>query len=348
MFNDGEREENLNTRLAVQEALSWLRQFGLRGAVVQEPVVDRTVDAFVQVRAGSGATRTYAADLKRSVRPELASALHPHAELPTLILARSITERAAEVLRARDIDYLDEAGNAHLAWDDVLIDVRGRRVPERPRSAYSPRGRKAFGRAGLQVGFALLSWPHLAAAPLRRLASVSGVSLGSTKMIVDDLSTAGYLYEVAGKRRLTGTGELLSRWSEAYSITLAPALALGEFSVPDISWWRTAEEELTGAGVQVGGEAAASLLDPRLVPASLTLYAEEIPLALVGRHRLARANGLGNVSIRRRFWAMPGDAWIVPTPLVYADLLASGDPRQREHADRIRIDDDRLADLTRG
>lgn len=91
---------------------------------------------------------------------------------------------------------------------------------------------------------------------------------------------------------------MLNRWSEAYSIILDPALSLGEFSTSDLSWWRRSERELLQLGVQVGGEAAASLLDSYLHPSSLTLYVDELPVQLIGRHRMTRAEGNGNVHVR--------------------------------------------------
>jgi hypothetical protein len=179
---------------------------------------------------------------------------------------------------------------------------------------------------------------------------MSGVSLGTVKTVIDELARAGYLYERGNERRLARGAELLDRWSEAYSISLDATLALGEFAAADLSWWRDAEDELLSLGVQVGGEAGASLIDPHLRPASLTLYATQLPVQLIGRHRLARAENDGNVHIRTRFWKEPfpeREPWIVPSPLIYADLLASGDPRQREHGDRIRSGDDRLKRIDR-
>ncbi|UJW35441.1 hypothetical protein L3Q67_17620 [Saccharothrix sp. AJ9571] len=316
-----------------------LDEFGLRG----EPSAGG-----LEITTSRGVTWTYGLRVQPRLTPELATAVHVPDSPPTLVVAPSISEPVAERLRARGIDYLDTAGNAHLAWGDVLIDVRGRRKPAVRRPQVSARGARAFGRAGLKVGFVLLSWPEMASEPLRALARASGVSLGTAQMAVDELATAGYLYEGADGRRLTRGGELLNRWSEAYSIALGPALALGEFSAEDLSWWRNSESELVRAGVQVGGEAAACLIDPHLRPASLTLYVEQTPLALIGKHRMVRAEGTGNVHLRQRFWQVPGvDTWTVPSTLVYADLLASGDPRQRDHGDRIRTSDDRLTRLDR-
>ncbi|WP_370946986.1 type IV toxin-antitoxin system AbiEi family antitoxin [Amycolatopsis sp. cg5] len=304
--------------------------------------------AVVELAVKSGAAQRYGVEFRGRVTAELATALHFSSSLPPLLLTGHVGEPVAEVLRARGIDYADSAGNAHLVWDDVRIDVRGRRKPVNSTGRTSPRGAGAFGRAGLRVLFVILSWPEAAAYPYRRLAEMSGVSLGTVKTVIGELAGAGYLYERGDERRLARGAELLDRWSEAYSITLDAALALGEFAAADLSWWHDAEADLLSQGVQVGGEAGASVIDPHLRPASLTLYADGLPARLIGRHRLARAENDGNVHIRTRFWQAPvPESWIVPSPLIYADLLASGDPRQREHGDRIRSSDDRLKRIDR-
>ena len=123
---------------------------------------------------------------------------------------------------------------------------------------------------------------------------------------------------------------------------------LATFAVDDTRWWEGADIELADAGVQLGGELAASLLDPHLHPTTATLYAETIPATLIAQRQMRRDEEGGTVPVRRRFWRMPDDApRLVPVPLIYGDLAASGDPRQREHADRLRGHDDRLTRLDR-
>jgi hypothetical protein len=334
----------------VSEARERLGELGLRGEMLSadhtEPGDRVRLDSLLRLEAGSGATRTYGVEVKPRLTPELATSISLSTQVPALLVTTYVSEPVAERLRARGIDYVDTAGNAHLAWGDVLVDVRGRRNPAVPRSRTSPSGAGAFGRAGLRVVFVLLSWPDLAAQPYRVLAGASGASLGTVKAVIHELSGAGYLYRGPEGRRVARGGELLDRWSEAYSITLHTGLTLGEFSVDDLSWWPDSESEMRSLGIQVGGEAGAGLIDPHLRPASLTLYAEQIPARFLARHRMVRADGGGNVHIRERFWHVPEPgSWIVPSPLVYADLLASGDPRQREHGDRIRTIDDRLVRL---
>ncbi|WP_370970947.1 type IV toxin-antitoxin system AbiEi family antitoxin [Amycolatopsis sp. cg9] len=350
MFNSNEHALSLNAESFPSLLRDLLGELGLRSELLAADDAEREGngrgDAVLRLATRAGATRTYLVEVRHRLTPELATSISVPARLPALLVASYVSEPVAERLRARGIDYVDTAGNAHLAWDDVLVDIRGRRKPAVPRSRTSPSGSGAFGRAGLRVLFVLLSWPEMAARPYRVLAEASGVSLGTVKTVIDELTAAGYLYQGAEDRRLARGGELLDRWSEAYSITLHGSLALGEFSVDDLSWWPDSESEMRSLGIQVGGEAGAGLIDPHLRPASLTLYAGQLPARLIGRHRMAQVEGRGNVHIRKRFWHVPGaESWLVPSPLIYADLLASGDPRQREHGDRIRTIDDRLVRL---
>ncbi|WP_167756428.1 MULTISPECIES: type IV toxin-antitoxin system AbiEi family antitoxin [unclassified Amycolatopsis] len=358
MFSSDEHAGLLNAMGWPAEVRARLEELGLRVEVLDAEASapdgprGHQMDAVVRLTTESGAVRTYGVEIKRRMTAELATAVHFPSALPPLLFTAHLGDPVAERLRARGIDYVDTAGNAHLAWDDVLIDVRGRRKPAASAGRASMRGAGAFGRAGLQVLFVLLSWPEVTGFSYRLLAALSGVSLGTVKTVIDELTNAGYLYQAGGERRLARGAELLDRWSEAYTITLEPALALGEFEAADLSWWRNSQEALFSLQAQVGGEAGASLLDPHLRPASLTLYVESLPVRLIGQHRMARAEKDGNVHIRTRFWKEPApqpwsESWIVPSPLIYADMLASGDPRQREHADRIRSSDDRLKRIDR-
>jgi hypothetical protein len=88
-----------------------------------------------------------------------------------------------------------------------------------------------------------------------------------------------------------------------------------------------------------------------LRPASVTFYVTSTPTQLIRRHRLLPASAEeGNVHVRRRFWAdqvIASDDGFVPATLVYADLAASGEPRLREHAERLRRTDARFVELDR-
>jgi hypothetical protein len=138
-------------------------------------------------------------------------------------------------------------------------------------------------------------------------------------------------------------------------LSLAASLHLGYYRTPDPEWWLAARADLQAAGVYLGGEAAASELDSHLRPAGAVLYGQELPVRLLARYRCRKAAAAedANVIVRRKFWTAPGSgsadvgAGLVPAVLVYADLLVSGEPCQREHAERLRRLNDRLERLDR-
>ena len=69
-----------------------------------------------------------------------------------------------------------------------------------------------------------------------------------------------------------------------------------------------------------------------LRPGTATFYGNRIDPRLLLEQRL-RPNVEGNVEILRRFWAFEDDKpGLVPTLLIYADLLAIGDARCLEAA----------------
>ena len=93
----------------------------------------------------------------------------------------------------------------------------------------------------------------------------------------------------------------------------------------------------------LGGEPAADRLTRYLKPGIITLYVRGAPRPLnemVVRHRL-RTDPAGPVEVLDAFWPadiaadQPG---LAPTPLIYADLLATGDARCIETAKLIYDD----------
>ncbi len=190
-----------------------LDEHGLRlNVLTQESAEhDRHVDLVARIDAGSRGSRRYEVELRTRVTRANATALRPTPG-PLLVIAPHISRDVAGTWRALGIDYVDHSGNMRLDWDQMLIDIQGR-PPRKDESIQSRRFGRAFTSAGSQVVFALLSWPSIAAAPLRAIAETSGTSLGTTQIVIAELESAGYIYVRDGQRTLTRTGELLSRWA---------------------------------------------------------------------------------------------------------------------------------------
>lgn len=270
-----------------------------------------------------------------------------------LVLGPRITERSAALLRKLKINYLDEAGNASIRFDTVLIDVRGRRPAVKPSLAKGSSDKRSgavnlFSTKRAQVIFVLLQWPELANTQVRIIAHAAQVSLGQVHDTLSLLQELGYLDSVSSSsRRLRRTSELLDLWASSYASGLRSSVSLYELegSSPDFQQgldWR----------IFVSGEAA---VPEYLRPETLTLYIEK-PSAkeLIVANRW-RSGPNPNVFLQRRFWNDPHEeetpfsnsSKVLPAPavLVYADLLASSDSRQKNVAQLFREENVELRKL---
>lgn len=325
-----------------------LAGLGADGEWEDDPRGDSRADGRISVTVPGVGTRSYVVEVRSRLTPSSATAVRQGGDEPLMLVAPHVSDGVGAILREISVDYVDMAGNGSIRWPGVHIDVRGRRAVASA-STGSGRGSKAFTRAGLQVLFVLLTEPTAADATLRQLAELSGTSLGTVQGVVGHLGETGAVVQTPSGRRLHRPGRLLDRWVEGYATRLAPSLHIRSFRAEHSDWWAAARED--DPDLLVGGEAAAAALDPMLRPASVTFYVTGTPTQLVRRHRLVPASAQeGNVHVRRRFWADEGIVTregLVPTTLVYADLVTSGEPRLLEHAERLRRTDARLVELDR-
>jgi len=328
--------------LVLDKALSHLREIGLdvqaevgrdnpQALVLRRPEGNLRYEPHIVLRAGASTAH-----------------LAPTSHLSPLMIAPFINPSTADAWRRQEIDFVDTAGNMFLHGPGLLIDVRGRPRPHDVVSA--PKTMRLFKNSGLRIIFVLLCDPKLAALPYREIAHFSGTSLGTVHAVFAELEASGYLSGGEAGRRIRRSHALFKRWVDAYALDLSPRLKVAAFDAPDSGWWQRATESVRDSGGQWGGEVAAHLLGSRLRPARATIYAPAIPSKLVIQQRFRRAPDAGDVEIRERFWSLQlqPDSPTVPTPLIYADLVASGDPREIEAAEYLRENDEALRRLTEG
>lgn len=302
---------------------------------------DDAVDATVTLEVGTERHR-YDVVCKTGLRPgtigALANRVHTHSR-PCLLVTDYVSPATGERLRQLGIPFVDVAGNAWIEEPPVVIRVEGRKKPAEPTAAVRHR---PFTASGVKVVFALLTDPSLFAAPTRSIAETSGTSPGTVSWVMSGLRDGGYVIETGKgrglKRRPRKLVALLDEWAPAYARTLAPKLTLGRYAVPadaGCDWWRGVEWH-TYNGATLSGEPAAALWTNYLHPGSFTIYADRLPAKLIAQMGLER-DDRGSIEFRQRFWAFrwadrPNEAL---APLVYADLLATDEPRCVETARMI-------------
>ena len=264
---------------------------------------------------------------------------------PVLALGARITPRNADHLRGAGINYFDEAGNAHLAFRDTLIDVRGR-TASTPKELRKPtKSASLFTEKRSQVILAIISWPDLLAARLQDLARAAGVSVSFTQKTLVALEAANYL-DSFGPRdagSLRNIDSLIDGWSAAFSSGLGSRENTRTFrgeldpsALPD-----------DGPPLYLSGEAVAPWIKKHL---TWTIYADGIPRDAARTGRWVSDELAPTIFVREKFWSEPVPAetfarkrvLVAPPLLVYADLVASGDSREREAAHHLRNNNARL------
>jgi hypothetical protein len=287
-------------------------------------------DAWVRLAMGE-TTIELPVLVRRDVTPETLGAIaHRMAQWggKALLIAGYVPPAMADALRAMGTAFLDGAGNAFIDVAPLFIWVKGQRKRV-PAEAQEPLGR-AFQPRGLQVLFALLCNPGLVDRPYREIAAHAQVAHGTVGWVMAELPQLGFMGGMKGHRRLVQGERLLAQWVEAYARTLRPKLLLGRYAAEKLDWAQGAEVE--PYGLLLGGEPAGERLTGYLKPATATFYGEQVDPRFLAAHRL-RKDPAGRVEFRRRFWAFEAEEpHLVPTILVYADLLAIGDGRCLETA----------------
>lgn len=265
--------------------------------------------------------------------------LQPFGMQGVLVTPYLTAELANHCREKLDLQFIDTAGNAYLRAPGLYVLIRGER-PHGP--AATTIGTRGGGTATwLRVVFALLCKPALLNAPYREIVTVADVALGAIGWVFFDLHRRGYI--TGGKRthnrRLLEPGRLLEEWVTNYPIKLRPKLNPRRFRAQDPNFWQHAN---LPKGALWGGEVAGHKLTGHLRPATCTIYMDpaegsEGITRLVQNHRL-RADPGGEVEILDKFWRLPAGETpdLVPPLLVYADLVATLDPRNFEIAVRIR------------
>ena len=270
-----------------------------------------------------------------------------------LVLGETIRPRLRQKLRERGIMHADRRGNCFVQASGVMIDVRGATIKK---PSLRTTGRKTkptvslFTPSRSKVIAMILSAPELLGGSVRETAYVAQVSTATVSQTLNLLVRTGYLGRVQTGYRFEDFEGLLSAWSREYTTGLGARLQLfrGDGDVRRLS-------EMHPNGWISGEQAVPELL---ISGQTVHLYApdEKALTQLVQRGRLS-SNNDGLIVVRSSFWHANGGLgemekrnsshlqiesafgnWLkAPAAIVYADLLAGGDPRLDEVAEDLKL-----------
>lgn len=326
------------------------RETGLRLDVTQREVRigDRQVDIYIRFEPGD---RTLAVEIKKwAQHVNLGAVINQVKQLPQegLLVADYVNPQMADKLRKAGVQFIDGAGNAYFNQPPVYVFATGNRQAEPHFMPTKEGAKRAFEPKGLMVIYAFLLDPELINAPYREIAERAGVAVGTVAAVLKGLKAVGMIRGTGDKqpRRLTHYHKLLDRWVEAYPEKLKPKQLVGEFVANDPDWWE--KIDIRNYDGYWGGEIAGAKYTGHLTPAVATVYVpDHARTRLLRDARLHKATewieaGGGMVEIYRPFWPEPGDnndtevsEGLVPPLLAYADLVATGDARNLDVAQRI-------------
>jgi hypothetical protein len=257
-----------------------------------------------------------------------------------ILIADYVNPKMADRLREADVQFMDTAGNAYIKTPTHHVRIKGNRNPVTAAQGTRPRRLRGFTAAGLRVTYQLLCKPDLVGAPYREIAAESGVALGTVGNVIDDLAAAGFLVVRNDERRLVRTQKMLETWVDRYPAALRTKLQLGVFQSQSMDWWR--KFPILDFRACWGGEIAAAHYTRYLRPVVATVYVPRQHQAkLISAARLKKAAYQrfepGTVELLTPFWPLDQASQNphVHPILAYADLIATGDPRNVEVARKL-------------
>lgn len=264
-----------------------------------------------------------------------------------LLITLTANNETIKLLKNLNVNFIDAAGNAYIKVPPLYINIKGQKITRldlahpietkrAPENNFAVGNTGIFQTAGLQVIFTLLCNPGLERNPIREIAEMANVAVGTVHVTMKQLEKHGFLVtdEIQGKK-LVNKKKLLREWTLGYPEKIKPKYFTGKYQIDNPEIIKTIDLKYFGA--LLGGETAAAQLTNYLRPLIHMVYIGDKLGEFILRNRLKK-NLNGNIEIVKKFWNFIDDNEInniVPAILVYTDLITTGDPRNIETANII-------------
>lgn len=284
----------------------------------------------------NGKQHRYLADIKKVDRIAVINQVKQQfaeAALPSILVAPRISAELADYCREVGVQFIDASGNAYLQTPEVLVFVTGQRLANNIALQQVIEEKNVATKASAaRLTFVFLCQPELLNASYRVLSHLAGIALGTIGPCFSELARRQFITNTKGSRRFLDRDRLMNEWATSYATNLRQRLAPRRFRAADRDWWK--QVDITRFDAVWGGEVAADKLTNYLKPEKITVYMNPATMrqrlsAMVVENKL-RADPQGDIEVLEKFWDFPSDQAqrdIAPPLLAYADLIASGEPR---------------------
>jgi len=245
-----------------------------------------------------------------------------------LLITEYVNPELMKTMEENEINFMDAAGNAYIKVPPLFIKIKGNRIG----GAIKPGIVKiTFHTAALQIIFTILCNPGMERNPMRKIAEQADVAVGTVHRTLKELKRQGYLLNRNNRDNvIINKEDLLERWVTLYAEKLKPKYLAGRYEIRN----ELIEDlNLEKYDALWGGEEAGAKLTNYLRPFIYTIYIGNRQGEFILRNRLRR-DPKGNLILMKKFWRFENYGYVdmVHPILVYADLLATGDPRNIETA----------------
>lgn len=239
-----------------------------------------------------------------------------------------INRNICEQLKNNNIMFADAAGNVFLKGENLYIYAIG----NRPEKALNTAEFQKMNTAMVKLVLILLIDENILNMPYREIAERAGIGYGGLTGIINQMKHQNFIIDVNERKRLINKEKLFRKWAFAFIDNLVPQITIGRY--------RTSEpwNELKGVeqvNAEWGGEPAAYMMGKYIKPKENILYIDENKyIDFIKMNRIVKDNK-GTLILRKKFWKTNYNNKYVNPYIVYADLMANGDQRDEETAEKI-------------
>ena len=250
-------------------------------------------------------------------------------QYPILFVLGYTSPTIMQTLCDSGISVIDYAGNCMIKHGLLCVNVSGQKNTYR-----NDTKSHALSEGAIKLIFRFLSDKSFVGKAYRTISSETGLSLGSIKNTIEELTNRQFVMHTDKGRKLINEDKLLELWVQAYNQTIRPKLMLRRMSFRTNEMRGNWQEMNLPDGMSWSGDCGAYLTDGYLVPGSFDIYTSK-PSAMLMTTGMVMPNENGEITLYQKFWNDDDATKVAPKLIIYADLMNSGDSRQIEAAQRL-------------